>query len=384
MAVNNNFYATINELVNRASKGEIGAVVDYSSFIDVGKTLADMTQGDRDAFMNNFANEIANKVKISIDTARDYQGKFKSLIRGTASPNAVIEIVTHGFFETRQALFVNLQNNGSVDMYKINKGSQSVRYYTKDNTYTIPVTIQSLELEGAFQSPEKMNAFLQNKIRYAMNSNESAREQGRRGLMADLICELSDATEATSADVNAQRYNLLQLYYDIYGIELTADTALHNGEFVRFAVQQIKKVRRKMAERSDAFNISGVETFTPESENELFVHSGLAAGIDTYLYQDARRPETLGDFEEVNYWQNSDTPYIVTHGEEGDLNTLPIVAVAIDRFAAGEWVCHEAVNTTPYNAAGEYYNIWINVQTKYVRNADANAVIFELGDIVKG
>lgn len=381
MAINNNFYATINELVNRATgEGATIAITDFQSFVDFGKSLADMTASDKTNFMNAFAAEIANKVKLSIDTARDYKGKFTSLIRGQMSANGVIEMITHSFYETREASFVSLIDGQSVDQYEINKGGQNVVYFTKDNAYQIPVTIQYLELEGAFVSPEAMNRFLDAKIRYALNSNELAREEGRLGLVDSLIKEIDAGDAATTVEEPAQKYPLVTLYNATYGAELTADTALYNGEFIKFAVNMIKKVKNKLAHPSISYNLSGIKTFTPKTEEDqkLMVIGALDGGIETYVMQDVRRPEALGAYEVVPFWQNEETPFVIGDEEIDGAVSSPIVAVLFDKYALGEYVCHEAVRTTPFNARGEYFNNWINVQTKYVMNSDANAVIFTL------
>lgn len=392
MALNTNFYKTVNELVSRASTGTINDVVDYASFISAGVSISSLGDDDYAEFQNAFAKEFANKIRLTIDTSRDYIGSFSKLDRGSAPSNSIIEIVTHGFYKTRVAAFANLVDGQSVDMYEVNKGEQKVTYYAKDNPIQLdPITIQRVELEGAFLSPSAMESFLNSKIRYAINSFEYAKEQTRRGLIADLIVDVNGETEATAVDVMAEKYNLLQLYYDVTGIVLDKATALHNSEFIRFAVQQINKVKKLMKERSNAFNMTGTETFTPMNEQELFVHTALASGVETYNYQDARRPQSLGDYEEIAFWQNQAKPFVVEYGGTYDPETETwteeqsvtdsVVAVLNDRYAIGEWVTHYAVNSTPYNASGEYTNIWINGQVKDVRNKDANAVIFTLGDV---
>lgn len=391
MAINNNFYATVNDLIERASGGTATKVVDYASFIDAGKALSEMTQGDRDKFMNSFAMEIANKVKLSIDTARDYVPKLDTLVRGQLSPNGVIEMITHGFFSTRAAQFATLTNDGTVDQYVINKGAQEVNYYINDNAYQIPVTIQYLELEGAFTSPEKMDMFLQNKIKYAMNTNALAREQGRRGLLADLIVELDAKTAATGPDTSAQKYELVSLYNTTYGLTgadaLTSENALYSSEFVKFAIAMIKKVNKKISDVSVKFNSEGVKTFTPDTaeDKKLITNDALDAAIVAFKSTISPDATELGEHESVSYWQDELMPFVVkTGGTQGDGSvsgetvSSPVVAILYDRFAIGEYLCHEAVRTTPFNAAGEYYNNWINVQTKYCRNKNANAVIFTL------
>ena len=112
--INNNAWIAINELVSRAAGVDDAAIVDDKSLIDFGRKLTDTTADD---FKNNFANEIANKVRLSINVARKYDAKLESLIRGAMPANGVLEIIQNTFFDTRVADFVNLVDGESVDMY---------------------------------------------------------------------------------------------------------------------------------------------------------------------------------------------------------------------------------------------------------------------------
>ena len=390
--VDKDFYVTVNELVSRAAGVADAGVIDKDALVDYGRQLANLTQSDRDLFMNAFAAEIANKVKLSIDTARDYIAKLGFLVRGEVSPNGVIEMITHGFFETRAAAFVQLDGNTDPNQYVISKGEVAVNYYVEDKAYQIPVTLQYLELEGAFASPEAMNSFLQNKIRYAMNSNALAREAGRRGILGALIAELDAATAATGTEDCAQKYELVTLYNTTYGLTgtdaLTTDNACYSAEFVKFAVNMITKVMRKLGDPSIKFNSEGWKTFTPEDSRQLVTNSILDSAIVSFKTTLSPEATDLGDHEVVSFWQEENDPLVFKYGGTYNADTetwtvpqsetSPVVAVLIDEFACGEFLCHEAVRITPFNARLESYNHWINVQTKYFRNKNANAVIFTL------
>ena len=188
--INNNAWIAINELVSRAAGVADAAICDDKSLIDFGRKLSDMNADD---FKNNFAQEIANKVRLSINVARKYDAKLESLIRGTMPANGVLEIIQNTFFDTRVADFVNLVDGQSVDMYKVNKGKQTADYFVDEVAFKLFVTIQDVELEGAFMSGDAMQSFLTGKITYLVNSYNLAREQGRRALLASEIKSLSTA-----------------------------------------------------------------------------------------------------------------------------------------------------------------------------------------------
>ena len=426
--INNNAWVAINELVSRAAGVADAAIVDDKSLIDFGRKLSDMNADD---FKNNFAQEIANKVRLSINVARKYEPKLQSLIRGSMPANGIIEIIQNTFFSTRAADFTNLVDGQSIDMYKVAKGGQTADYFTDEVSYKLFVSIQDVELEGAFMSGDAMQSFLTGKITYLVNSYNLAREQGRRALLASEIKSLSAATAAASADGLAQRYKLCELYNKIYGYTssdegfVTKDDALYNANFVKFAVMMINKVYKKLSTPSMKFNDGSIKTFTPDANKKMITLDALNDAIVAFKTTISPDATVLPEHESIEYWQQEANPYVAyfledgknlvvvnTDADRGTVNgtyyyviatgktylrnastytevsnfddgtaqkaTAPTIAVLFDDIAMGEYITHEATRTSPFNVAGEYYNVFINFQGKLIRLKSANQVIFTL------
>ena len=426
--INNNAWVAINELVSRAAGIPDASIVDDKSLIDFGRKLSDTTADD---FKNNFANEIANKVRLSINVARKYDAKLESLIRGAMPANGVLEIIQNTFFDTRVADFVNLVDGESVDMYKVNKGKQTADYFVDEIAFKLFVTIQDVELEGAFLSGDAMQAFLTGKITYLVNSYNLAREQGRRAMLASEIKDLSAAAEAASPDGLAQRYKLCSLYNSVYGYQaadagyVTTANALYDANFVKFAIMMINKVHKKLSTPSQKFNDGTIKTFTPDANKKLICLGALSDSIVAYKTTFSPDATVLPDHETIEFWQQEANPYVayflpdgskykvvntdaerdktngvynyviatgntwkgtgstwtkVTAFDDGTAQkaTAPTIAVLFDDIAMGEYVTHEATRSTPFNTAGEYYNVFMNYQGKLIRLKSANQVIFTL------
>ena len=426
--INNNAWIAINELVSRAAGVADLAIVDDKSLIDFGRKLTDTNS---DTFKNNFANEIANKVRLSINVARKYDAKLESLIRGTMPANGVLEIIQNTFFDTRVADFVNLVDGQSIDMYKVNKGKQTADYFVDEIAFKLFVTIQDVELEGAFMSGDAMQSFLTGKITYLVNSYNLAREQGRRAMLASEIKDLSAATAATSADGLAQRYKLCELYNTVYGYKasdtgyVTKANALYDANFVKFAIMMINKVYKKISTPSMSFNDGSIKTFTPDGNKKLVCLGALSDSIVAYKTTFSPDATVLPDHETIEFWQQEKDPYVayfmkpndkyyivntdaernttsgsysyviasgktylrgasnwteVTSFDDGNAQTAtaPTIAVLFDDIAMGEYVTHEATRSTPFNVAGEYYNVYMNYQGKLIRLKSANQIIFTL------
>ena len=426
--INNNAWVAINELVSRAAGVEDAAIVDDKSLIDFGRKLTDT---NADTFKNNFANEIANKVRLSINVARKYDAKLESLIRGQMPANGVLEIIQNTFFDTRVADFVNLVDGQSVDMYKVNKGKQTADYFVDEIAFKLFITIQAVELEGAFMSGDAMQSFLTGKITYLVNSYNLAREQGRRAMLASEIKDLSAATAATTADGLAQRYKLCELYNTVYGYKasdtgyVTKANALYDANFVKFAIMMINKVYKKISTPSMSFNDGTIKTFTPDGNKKLVCLGALSDSIVAYKTTFSPDATVLPDHETIEFWQQEKDPYVayfmkpndkyyivntdaernttngsysyviasgktylrgasnwteVTNFDDGNAQTAtaPTIAVLFDDMAMGEYVTHEATRSTPFNVAGEYYNVYMNYQGKLIRLKSANQIIFTL------
>ena len=426
--INNNAWIAINELVSRAAGIDDAAIVDDKSLIDFGRKLSDT---NADTFKNNLANEIANKVRLSLNLVRKYDGKLQSLIRGQMPANSVLEIIQNNFFNTRSADFVNLVDEQSVDMYKVAKGGQTADYFVDENAFKLFVTIQSVEIEGAFMSGDAMQAFLTGKITYLVNSYNLAREQGRRVMIASEIKDLSAAAAATTPDSLAQRYPLCTLYNTVYAYK-TGDAgfvdkanAMYDSNFIKFAIMIINKIHKKLSTPSQSFNDGSIKTFTPEGSKKLICLESLADSIVAFKTTFSPDATVLPMHETIEFWQQEKDPYVAWFLESGknlevvntdadrgtvvgtyyyviatgktylraassytevsnfddgnaQTSTAPTVAVLFDEMAMGEYLTHEVTRTTPFNAAGEYYNIFMNYQGKSVRLKSANAVIFTL------
>lgn len=389
--INNAFYKVANDLMARASKGAGLTpvnIIDYSTFIEAGTQLKSNVTWQQ--LTNDFAAEIANKVELTINIARQYNADLASMNMGTLSPEAAIEVINNSFFDVRAAEFVGLTDGDSVDQYVINKGKQDVDYYYKSNAGQIPVTIATDELKGAFRSPEAMDAFLYAKVMYALNSKNQAVEVARYALLANAVIDLTHSTSSYKApeaeDVYdcTQRYKLVSLYNGINKTNLTTADALYDKDFLRFAVSIINSVKKKMTKASESFNAKKWKTFTPADEIRTYVVAPVGSAVEAYLYPDTFHNETnrLGDFETIPYLQNEKKPFIANYSygstTDNSLETPPVLAVCADRYALMEFTEIDDVTTTPYNAAGRYTNDWVNFQYAYMYNRHANLVVFTL------
>lgn len=381
MAINTAFYATMNELFNRATKGVTTEVVDYNTFIDVGKQLADLQAVD---LQNGFLNPLMNKIKVHIDTFRTYESAYDDMLKGNAD-FGTIEMVTHRFYKARYSPFVSLPeayDDETMNPFIVSKPDISARYYTFSDAWEYALTIQETDLRGAFKDPNAMENFIKNVSGDVINSDSFSKETNRLALIAyGLNACLNNVTEAVTSDTACVKYNLLKLYNAEVGANLTADTCLHEPKFVGYCTEVIRKVGKLMRKATPLFNINGeYETFTPSAEQKLKVVSAFDSAIRLSVINAYNKEYGMltGNYEVVPYWQNIEKPLQITN-DTTEYRNEKILAFLYDNYAFGEFIDYN--NTTAqYNARCEYFtHFWHGVR-RYVANNDANTVVFYIAD----
>lgn len=383
MAVNKNFYTTINKLVSYGLQGgTITSIIDYASFVDAGKTITDI---GGEALANNFMANLANTLALIVDTHRSYKGKYSDLYRGTISYGNTIQMIMDGFYQTQAAVFAELPTDGgSVDQYPINRPTTHVRYYTDTNTYSIPVTITRDQLRKAWRTPEEMDSFIRNNVVGALlNSNEYHREIGRINAVNSQIATAVEASEPTNVvNMHALLHSVdpdNPLYGNATGSSVSElkeqfdKNIATNPEALRFIVSTIRHYSRAIESPSNLYNTEGITTFTPASGKRLYLLDRFAKAADALIYQNAFNPDynKLDDYVTVNYWQTATADSVVT-----GMKDTNVIAVLFDEYAVGEYLRSQTLDSTPYNARGKYWNYWLNVETELINNPFANTVVF--------
>lgn len=397
MAINTNFYQTINELVNEGLSGTIGEhpVTDYTTFVQTGHSLNDINGGE---LANNFVKNLMNKTAITLSTFRSYKGRYDDIFRGTLDNGNNIELVVQGFYEAREPQFANLIDGQSVDHYKITLPETHTKYYTDSNAYQIPVTISRSQIRKAWESPAAMDTFIQGIIGSVLNSNEMKRQIGRQGAVTNAIaiCMGADpstmkcTTEPITGVCVADLTDNPSMSVTREGWNNRINRFYSDGDKLRTAVAKIRSTLHKMGEYSEKYNPEGIPTFTPDSGKRLYLLDDFAKACDAHIYQGAFNPEynQLVDYVDISYWKNADYPWSTVESSMdvedtyGNYHTSDIVmcygvvALAFDEFAIMEYLKQQSLDVTPLNAAGQYWDYYLNVDTQLINNLMANCVPF--------
>ena len=383
MAVNNNFYSTINSLVHQFTLGgDLNInISDYNSFCDAGRLLADIEAAD---LQNGFLLPLMNKVVSTVDTFRSYDPAMPDMFQGE-SDFGIVEILAHTFYNARQAPFINLQNAEDDSMIDFMKPKIESRYFTETNAWQTYISVSDTELRGAFRSPMAMDNFIQSLLGDVANTNKLYREVARINTIAAMVANIVDLDNTSSIRVIRENetgmyIDLLAIYNSIYtGAAVTVANALHTPEFVRWAVSYINMYKIWMEKPHKDMNMGEITTFTPKAAQRTKISTVFDSAIRRSLWQIYRTEGALlGDYEVLPYWQNTDHVNAVGTDSTGSYSNL--LAVVYDEYALMEYKDHESVSSERNNKK-LYNTYYYNFAYRYIRNVNANFVMFTLGDV---
>lgn len=391
MAVNTNFYAVSNELFSRASGGGISAtqVVDYATFIDAGKALSSLTYTD---LQNTLVPAIMNKIQKTINDNPEYVGQLLDMYQGKLN-YGILEMIINDFYAATPSVWdgATLESGQTyTDQFKVeNLPNQTARYYTESDSWGFDITIRDTDLQGIVDDPAKLDGFIRLTFISVINSIAAHREEHRFALLADVIKNAAAETaEDDDENTPAQNYNLLAIYNELKGTELTAASCLLSNDFVSWSVGVIRDVSLLMEKPSKVFNKNKTHvTFSCRDYRKLVVNAIYDKAIRRSLI-DAYNKEygmITDDYEVVPFWQTMTDRLRVTtnstpaQGQSVVTTYSPyVLAVVYDKRAVGTMVQLDDV-TVDRNNKRRYSNYHYQMNDMYFRNPDANAVIFTIG-----
>lgn len=345
------------------------------------------------------ANALDNYVKSLIDhigkmvfVDRVYAGSAPSVLMDGWEFGSVLEKVTMTKLPEAQAnASWNLQNGQRYETDIFTAPEVSAKFYNGMSTFEIPMSFAEKQAKSAFSSAQQLNAFF-SMIQTAIENSMTIKTDQ---LIMDTI---NSMTAETLVDYNAdgdysgagntRAINLLKLYNDRFGTQLTADKCISDGAFIKWASFMIGLYSGRMTKLSTLFNIGGMERFTTADRLHLVMLDEFSKAADVYLQSDTFHEQytALPNAETVPFWQGSGTAYdfastsainVKTNGHEVEADG--ILAVMFDREALGVSNLDKRV-TSQYNARGEFYNNWYKFDAGYFNDLNENFVVFYVAD----
>lgn len=341
------------------------------------------------------ANKLDNYVKSLVDhigkvvfVTRPYSGSVPSILMDAWEFGSVLEKISAELPDATENSSWELTHGEKYDPNVFYKPTVTAKFFNNKVTFEIPVSITEKQVKESFSNAGQLNAFI-SMIYTAVDNSMTVKVDG---LIMRTINTMVAKTAVTDIADNAyatkttnRMVNLLKLYNDKFGAELTADKAITTPEFVRFASYIIGMYKDRMSKLSTLFNLGGKARFTPTDDMHVVMLADFVNASNAYLQSDTYHNEytALPNAETVPFWQASGATYDfntistinVKLDENTSVNLSGVLGVMFDKNAVA--VCNvDKRVTSQYNARAEFYSNWYKYDCHAIADTDENFVVF--------
>lgn len=377
-------YSLIASLHEMATGQKTVTPTDESSFISVAQ--ATLVNG-----YDPVLNAISQVIGRTLIAVRPYRRKFGGLEMSAERWGAIIRKIN--FIDTdpiANPTFA-LVDGSPVDQYIVKKPQVLETRYVGSDIWQGQYTIFTRQLDVAFQSAAEFASFMSGLMLHFSNEREQWLENMSRAAVANFIA----GKNIIGGDGVV---HLLTEYNTATGLTLTATTVRQPANFpafVRWLYARVEELSKKMSERSVLFQqtITGkpIIRHTPVEDQKVYILADFLAHMQAEVLSDTYHDNylRLADTEAVGYWQAIDDPdaltvtpvYIDNTGAvaTGTSQVMTnVVGVMFDRDAIGYNIYQDTLDSSPYNAKGQYYNLFNNVRVQYQNDFTEKGIVLVL------
>ena len=362
---------------------------DLSNVVDVGKELFSNTDVD------NYVKSLVNHIGKVIFVNRPYTGNVPSMMMDSWEFGSVLEKIQADIPQATENSSWELTDGKSYDPNVFYKPSVSVKFFNSRVTFEVPMSFTEKQVKESFSNAAQLNGFL-SMLYNAVDKSMTVKVDSL--VMRTIDNMIAHTLHAEFPTVNDGNYsessgtkavNLLKLYNAKYSKTLTAESAITDPDFIRYASYIMGVYADRMGKLSTLFNVGAKERFTPSDMLKVVMLSDFEKAASTYLYADTWHNENvkLPTAETVPYWQGSGQDYSfantsdihvnITDGSGGTVEIVAagILAIMYDKDAMG--VCNtDRRVTTQYNAKAEFFNNFYKFDASYFNDLNENFVVF--------
>ena len=375
------------EFVNSISKqayGEQGiTATDMTGLIAMGNTILSTPEAT-DAFLRTLIDRIG---RVVIGT-RAYKADTTGILMNTFDYGCIMQKITVQPLAAVEAPQWSLTGGEAVDQYIITKPDVRQKLFDGLTAWEIDVTIPDMQIKSAFTTPEALTAFVDGIFTAMENSMQIQLERTGEMAVANFIGEKIWAQAHNTGGIHC--IHLLQSYNSKTGLTLTADKALRDLEFLKFATTQINLYVNRMTKMSVLFNTEKYKRFTPRDLLRVTMLSDFVTAENAYLQSDTfhRDLVALPNYRETLYWQGSGQEYgyaetskiAITTSDGHSVTQDGVICLLNDVEAIGMTIDNRRLRTSPPNGRGEYTNYFSKADIRYYNDMSENGLVFTVTD----
>lgn len=382
---NFNSAATLNSIINQATgKSDIGTI-NANDFASVAtKTLG--------IEPDTLLNAISQVISRTIFSIRPYNRKFAGLFVDNMKWGNHVRKINIGDKDWEKNVSYDLVDGQSIDADIVSKPDILQTNFYGQCVYSKHYTIFRDQLNIALQNADEFQRFYTMLVQNTMDMIEQCHENTARATICNFI----------SGKVKSDATNVIHLvteYNDVTGLALDSNTVKKPENFVPFykwAFSRIKTISGLMTERCSLYHVHitgyNIMRHTPVRNQRLYLYTPEMNNVESSIFSSVFNEQYLKmmDYEGVNFWQSIKTPmgikvktsYINNNGaivnDAAATETSNILGVLMDEEAVGVTTYGARTAVTPYNARGEYTNVWWHFNDRYWNDFTENAVVFLL------
>lgn len=381
----------IYQLLNSVTKEVLGNTdlvnEDLTGLVDLGKEV--FNQNAVDNYVKSLVNHIGKVVFVN----RPYSGKIPSVLMDAWEFGSVLEKISADIPEAEENKSWELTDGQTYSQDVFHKPVVTAKFFNSKVTFEVAVSITEQQVKESFSNSEQLNAFysmIYNAVEKSITIKTDAlimrtiNNMIAETLIADATAFGGETPDYTTAST-ARCVNLLKLYNTQKGATLTADKAITDPDFIKFASYTIGLYSDRLASISSAFNVGGKPRFTPKENLHVVLLSDFEKAAKAYLYADSYNKEQvlLPNAETIPFWQGSGKNYEFastakinikeTGGKSVEISG--VLGVMFDRDALGVCNVNRRV-TTNYNAKAEFFNNYYKFDAGYFNDTNENFVVF--------
>lgn len=357
---------------------------DLTGVVDMGNEVFNQNAVD------NYVKTLVNHIGKVIFVNRPYTGKVPSVLMDAWEFGSVLEKISADIPAATENDSWNLEDGQTYAQDVFYKPTVSAKFFNSKVTFEVPVSITERQVKESFSSAEQLNGFM-SMIYNAVDKSMTIKADALiMRTINNMVAETFKADAASfggdySSATTNRCVNLLKLYNGKFSKTLTAEQAILDADFIRYASYMMGMYADRLGSISTLFNVGGKERFTSVDNMHVVLLSDFAKAADTYLYSDTYHNDyvKLPKYETVSCWQGSgqnfdfaDVSKIdVKSASAADVSVTGVLGVMFDRDALGVSNLDRRV-TSNYNAKAEFFNNYFKFDAGYFNDTNENFVVF--------
>lgn len=384
--LNYNQVSTVMNEVYKIATGQEGNIANIA-----GGDVVSVAQKTLLTGYDNFINAISQVLSRTIFSARRYDRKFRGLMADSIRYGNHVRKITPLNKAMVNDSGLPLEDNGSVDPFKISKHKAVQFNFYGQNGYEYHDTRPDWQLDNAVRDAGELGSLFTSMMVDANNTIEKYHEETARFTLSNLIV-------GTCVSRTNDVIHLLSEYKTATGLELTAEDVKkpeNYPAFIKWVYARVASISDKMTEFSINYHTNvedgTIMRHTPQRMQKFYLYAPYMHEITARVLADTFHDNFLrfADTERVNFWQDIDNPdvislkptYLAANGSlvtpESAETVNNVFGVIFDEEAAGYTVINNRVKTV-YNARGEYTNIFYKFTDRYWNDFTENCVVLLL------